>query len=170
MKPLHRVAPLNLPGLHLPAVEPQRSPMDWAEAAKLAADRVAEAKDRAARYRPGSGELPAWWQAAWSPPKPYPVFPWSRQPLTSWFDVDFDRKNLVTTIRLGRRCRIVFLWIEPLFACVLDQLAPDPGRSDLFDRKYLPAPLELPKSDLPPARASWRPRPEAQAPASQPRP
>lgn len=149
---------LKLPRLNLPALERhRRSQLKWFAAARTAAHRVVEAQALAHRYRPGSGKLPPWWKAAWGAPKTRPTFPWSRQPLSPWFDVSFDRHNGVTTIRIGRRCRILLLGIDPFFACFLGHLNPDPGRGDLFDRKYLPAPLVLPKPDLAPARPASGP-------------
>lgn len=131
----------------------RRSLAHWASAATVAAGHAATAQALALGYHPGDGALPPWWNAAWGVEKRHPQFPWSRQPLTSWFDFDFDRGTLVITLHIGRRCAIALGLIVPFagFGCAVGRLPPDPGRSDLFDRKYLPAPLVLPGPDLPPA-------------------
>lgn len=151
--PLGSMEPPSLPGVRIQRRGLRRRSLAyWSAAATVAARRAAKAQAQIRQYHPGSGELPRWWKSAWETPRARPSFPWSRQPLSSWFDVSFDRKTGMTVVRIGRRCRIVFLLIEPFFACVLDHLNPDPGRGDLFDRKYLPAPLVLPGPDLAPAR------------------
>ncbi|MGH8255890.1 MAG: hypothetical protein ACRET0_06715, partial [Steroidobacteraceae bacterium] len=122
------------------------TPPDWARAAQLAAAGVAQAGRLAQRRQRASGELESTWPAGRGSSNPQPAFPWSRQPLTPW--LDFDPKTLTTSIRLGRHCGIGFVLILPVFGCVLGHVDPDPGRADLFDPKFRPAPLELPTPAL----------------------
>lgn len=76
-------------------------------------------------------------------PFAHPSFPWSRQPLGKHFDV--DAHTGMVSVR-GKRCELAFFLILPGFGCALGPLDPEPGRGDLFDPKYQPQPLELPKS------------------------
>jgi len=72
-----------------------------------------------------------------------PAFPWSRQPLGKHFDAD-PHTGIVSVG--GKRCTLAFFLILPGFGCSFGPLDPEPGRGDLFDRKYQPQPLELPSS------------------------
>ena len=71
-----------------------------------------------------------------------PAFPWSRQPLGKHFDA--DAHTGIVSVR-GKRCTLAFFLILPGFGCALGPLDPEPGRGDLFDPKYQPQPLELPR-------------------------
>jgi len=142
---------LPFPTFIFPVPERHPRPIDWAAAARLAANSVGTAEAQRRRRRRASGELP--WGAtdragSTSPP---PAFPWSRQPLTGW--MDFDPTKLLTTVHLGRRCVLAFFLIIPAFGCVLGHIDPDPGRGDLFAAKFAPRPLEIPEPVLPQPRA-----------------
>jgi hypothetical protein len=130
------------PGPSLPARTAPST--DWAQAARLAAVGAARAELLEQRRRQASGERTAPDNAQSAE---QPSFPWSRQPLTSWFD--FDPKTLAASIRLGRHCEFVLVLILPVIGCVLGHVDPDPGRGDLFDPKFRPAPLQLPTPALP---------------------
>jgi hypothetical protein len=73
---------------------------------------------------------------------PRASFPWSRQPLSRAFDFDPDSFEL--SLNLGKRCRLTFFMLVPALGCVLGSINPEPGRADLFDPKFRPAPIELP--------------------------
>lgn len=138
---------LQLPSAGPPLPARTATSTDWAQAARLAAVGAARAELLAQRRRQASGErAPTAADGAHSADQ-QPSFPWSRQPLTSWFD--FDPKTLAASIRLGRRCEFVLVLILPGFGCALGHLDPNPGRSDLFDPKFRPAPLQLPAPALP---------------------
>jgi hypothetical protein len=72
-----------------------------------------------------------------------PAFPWSREPLGKHLDA--DPHTGIVSLR-GKRCTLAFFLILPGFGCAFGPLDPEPGRSDLFDPKYQPRPLELPDS------------------------
>jgi hypothetical protein len=74
---------------------------------------------------------------------PRPSFPWSRQPLGKHFDADLHTG--VVSLN-GKRCMIGLFLIFPIFGCGVGHLDPEPGRGDLFDPKYAPQPLEVPRS------------------------
>jgi hypothetical protein len=124
------------------------APIDWGANAHRAARDVlaAESIDRRRSRQMGADWLLAR-QRRHQREAPQQPFPWSHQPLTSWFDIDPD--SFVIIFRLGRRCQIVFLVVAQ-FGCVVGHLDPEPGRSDLFDPKYRPRPLELPEPAVPP--------------------
>jgi len=125
--------------------EPSRpeEPIDWLASAHQAARDVlaAEAAELKLDGRMGSG----WWLA--QDARQHRVtraksFPWSRQPLRSW--VDIDPSSFVFTFTLNRRCAISVFIVVAELACNLGPLDPEPGRSDLFDPKYKAGTLELP--------------------------
>jgi hypothetical protein len=145
-----RQAPTS-PALSEPALQPPaavteegsriQEPIDWLASAHQAARDVlaAEAIEAKRNARMGAG----WWLAQEA--KHHRIasrksFPWSRQPRRSWVDIDPD--TFLVTFTLNERCQVVLFLIVPGFGCALGHLNPEPGRSDLFDPKFLP-PLEL---------------------------
>ena len=96
-------------------------PIDWGANAREAAREVvaAESIDRRRRSRMGDGWLLAQ-EGRHHREAPHKPFPWSHQPITSWFDIDPD--SFVIIFRLGRRCEIVFLVVAG-FGCDLGHLA-----------------------------------------------
>jgi hypothetical protein len=144
-----------LPG-PLPQAPPQVSsepaqterPIDWGANAHQAARDVLrdESIDLQRSSKMGDGWLLAQEGRHHREPRPQP-FPWSHQPLTSWFDIDPD--SFVIIFRLGRRCQVVYFAVVAALGCTVGHLDPEPGRSDLFDPKYGPRPLELPEPAIP---------------------
>ena len=112
---------------------------DWSGELRAAA---ANSIERASHERRKSG-------MGSTPRSPYtimparPAFPWSHQPLGKHYD--FDSGTGLLTLR-GKRCVLAIWLILPGFACAAGPLDPEPGEGDLFDRKYAPRELELPKS------------------------
>lgn len=123
------------------------APIDWEANAHQAARDVlaAESIDLQRSSKIGDGWLLAQ-ERRHHREAPHKPFPWSHQPLTSWFDIDPD--SFVIIFRLGRRCQVVFLVLVQ-FGCVVGHLDPEPGRDDLFDPIYRPRPLELPETAAP---------------------
>jgi hypothetical protein len=137
---------LPLPVLRFPSPAHRKAPIDWARAAQLATDSTVAAETRARRQARASGELPGPERGSAGVANEQPSFPWSRQPLSSWFD--FEPAKLRATFRLGKRCVLVLVLILPGGGCILGHIDPDPGRADLFDPKFRPAPLTLPEPAL----------------------
>jgi hypothetical protein len=77
--------------------------------------------------------------------------------------------SFVLTLRL-KRCQISDFLIVAGFGCDIAGKDPEPGRSDLFDPKYAPQPLELPRPTLEPAPDGIPSRPPAAAAAAPPAP
>jgi hypothetical protein len=110
--------------------------VDWGGTAKQAAAALASAAVLTRAQLAASGELPEP-----TPPAHHAAFPWAHQPRIPW--LDFDRRNLTTSVHLGRHCELVFLVILPGFGCLLGHLD-STARGDLFDPTLLPPPLQLP--------------------------
>jgi hypothetical protein len=121
------------------------SPIDWTAEAFLAARASLDNTARERRERTAMGVAP---HTSSGKPAVRPQFPWSRQPKGGI--VDFDPNTFVLTLKL-KRCQVSYLLIVAGFGCDLGPKDPEPGRSDLFDAKYAPQPLELPQSALEPA-------------------
>jgi hypothetical protein len=109
----------SLPHLTLPALI--RSPVDWSAAALLAASGEADTLKLAEQRRRVTGDI-AWIDPRTSTAAVPQRFPWSHQPLTSWFD--FDARHLTTTISLGKHCSLSFFLILPAFGCILGHIDP----------------------------------------------
>lgn len=109
-----------------------------------------------------------WADAASATVHPYPAFPWSRQPLTLWFD--FDVGTLTSSIHIGKHCEVVFFVILPAFGCLLGHIDPEPVEVNLLDPRSQAPPLELPPPALPVAARSWSVPigPDSSAPTSAP--
>ncbi|MGH8228074.1 MAG: hypothetical protein ACREU3_09265 [Steroidobacteraceae bacterium] len=161
LPPIRTPSP-TLPNLDLSPPEPRtvehppREPLDWAAAAQRAARRVVGQGALLRRYHPGSAELPPWWHIGPdSRSSTPPSFPWSRQPLTSWFDIDYDHHWPAVSVSIAGRCKLFLALSLPFFGfgCAIGHL-PDQSRGDLFDPEYLPRPLRLPGPALvtPPAQ------------------
>jgi hypothetical protein len=144
---------MSEPALPLPsAVTEERSriqePTDWLASAHQAARDVlaAEAIEAKRNARMGAG----WWLAQEAKHHRFASaksFPWSRQPRRA--GVDIDPNTFLVTFTLNERCQVVLFLIVPGFGCALGHLNPEPGRSDLFDPKFLSPPLELaPAADV----------------------
>lgn len=126
-----------------PSAEP---PIDWSASAHQAVLELlkADASEKELSSKMGTG----WWLALEAKQQrrgSRPAFPWSRQPLHG--RVDFDPDSFVMTFTLNRRCQVSVFLILPGFGCALGHLDPDPGRSDLFDPKYVSGPIDLPASN-----------------------
>jgi len=123
-----------------PSPAPQ---IDWSASAHQAVLDLlkADANDKELSSKMGTG----WWlalDAKQQRRRSRSTFPWSRQPLHG--RVDFDPDSFIMTFTLNRRCQFSVFLILPGFGCALGHLDPEPGRSDLFDPKYVSAPIELP--------------------------
>jgi hypothetical protein len=152
LAPALELPTLTVPNATFPAEERSGQSIDWAVAGQRASRSVVVALELANRQRQASGESP--WHDPNANASPRPAFPWSRQPLTGWFD--FDPKTLVASIKLGRHCGLVFLVILPALGCVFEHIDPDPGRGDLLDSKFASRPLQLPEPAIPAAAEPWR--------------
>jgi hypothetical protein len=106
------------------------SPVEPPATASIAHDWTAEALSVAEQV---SGRLAAAARRssvnASKPPEP---FPWTRAPLTPWFD--FDPDSFVTTLKLGPNCQIDFFFPVAGFGCP----GQAPARGDLFDPQFEP--------------------------------
>lgn len=118
------------------AVERQPA-VDWSAAAVDAARHHLdeEASDR--RRDHAMGEAP---EIAARARAPHPAFPWGHQPMGKHFDV----QGPVLLVRT-KRCVFGVLVVLPGFSCNPGRIDPEPGQGDLFDPKYAPQPLELPR-------------------------
>lgn len=119
---------------------------DWAEAARQAAADAAGQAVLTRQRLAALDELPDGNQ-----PRSHASFPWSHQPLASWFD--FDAHTLTTSLHLGKHCEFVLFVILPGFGCVLGHLD-DESRGDLFDPALLPPVLQLPAPLMPAGQRS----------------
>jgi hypothetical protein len=128
-----------------------QEPIDWLASAHRAARDLLAAEAIEAKRNASMGE--GWWLAQEAKHHSFASgksFPWSRQPRRSWVDIDPD--TYLITFTLNKRCQVVLFLIVPGFGCALGHLNPEPGRSDLFDPKFLSPPLELaPAADDNPA-------------------
>jgi hypothetical protein len=114
--------------------------VDWNRELDAAAAASIERASRERRRNSGMGSTP---HSPYSAMPTRPAFPWSHQPLGKHFD--FDSSTGLLTLR-GKRCVLALWLILPGFACATGPVDPEPGEGDLFDRKYAPWELELPKS------------------------
>jgi hypothetical protein len=114
--------------------------VDWNGELRTAAAASIEGASRRRRQDSGMGSTP---RSPYSIMPARPAFPWSHQPLGRHFD--FDASTGLLTLR-GKRCVLAIWLILPGFACAAGPVDPEPGEGDLFDRKYAPWALELPRS------------------------
>jgi len=127
--------PLSQPAAPATAV----APPDWHGLLEASARAAAQGALRQPRTM---GEIPT---SPYQSRQSTPSFPWSREPISKYFD--FDRESGIATLSLGR-CRLAFLLIIPGFGCALGRVDPEPGRADLFDERYTAPPIELPNNPL----------------------
>jgi len=142
-------APTKEPPLPVAVTAPAVSaPIDWSAEAQRAAQAALKQAARDRRAPTAMGAVP---HSNFGVPASRPQFPWSRQPQGGI--VDFDPGSFVLTLSL-KRCQISYFLIVAGFGCDIAGKDPEPGRSDLFDPKYAPQPLELPRPLLEAAPAS----------------
>ncbi|HLQ11984.1 MAG TPA: hypothetical protein VK130_01900 [Steroidobacteraceae bacterium] len=114
--------------------------VDWGGELRAAAANSIERASRERRRNSSMGSTP---RSPYRTMPTRPAFPWSHQALGKHYD--FDSSTGLLTIR-GKRCVLAIWLIVPGFACAAGPEDPEPGEGDLFDRKYGPWELELPKS------------------------
>jgi len=121
-----------------PQVVPDHKPsIDWGAAAVDAARHHLEQQADDQRRNHAMGSSP---DATARAPQPHQAFPWGHQPLSK----HLDRQGAVVTLNT-KHCTVAFLLFVPFgFGCAPGSI-PEPGQGDLFDPKYAPPPLELPK-------------------------
>jgi len=113
---------------------------DWSsELPAAAANAIAQAS-RERRRDSSMGSTP---RSPYAAMPTRPAFPWSHQPLGKHYD--FDSSTGLLTLR-GKHCVLAIWLILPGFACAAGPEDPEPGDGGLFDRKYAPWELELPRS------------------------
>jgi len=136
--PIVNVSPdLPRPTAITPDAVDREPAIDWNAAAVDAARHHLDQQASDRRRDHGMGEAP---EASTGAPAPHPAFPWGHQPLSKHFDI----QRGVVTVRT-KRCVIGVFIILPGFSCNPGRIDPEPGQGDLFDPKYAPQPLELPK-------------------------
>jgi hypothetical protein len=124
-----------------PAAASASSPnVDWTSELRAAASASIENTSRRRRRNSSMASTP---KSPYVASPRQPIFPWSHQPLGEHYD--FDTDTGVFTLRT-KHCVFAFWLILPGFACAPVHLDPEPGEGDLFDRRYAPWELQLPKS------------------------
>ncbi len=133
---LPRPTAITPPAASTPDIAPAPA-IYWRAAATAGARAALDGQARQRHLEQSMGAAP---QSTARAATPHPAFPWGHQPMGKHYDI----QGGVLLVRT-KRCVFGVFVILPGFSCNPGRIDPEPGQGDLFDPKYAPPPLEVPR-------------------------